>query len=402
MKRLYDSIVKDHLDSFEEMLFLSGPRQVGKTTVCQNIDSYCSRFIYLNWDNENHRQLILSGPASLMDYVGTYELSETKPVIVFDELHKRPEWKNFLKGFFDIYKNDVRIIVTGSSRLDTYKQGGDSLMGRYFSYRMHPLSVGECLHTTLRSSEIISPSKIKDADFEALFHFGGFPKPFIQRQPQFSSRWKNLRRQQLVQEDIRDVNVIHDLNGLKTLMDMLKHNASKQIIYSNLAKLIRVSADTIARWIEVLESFYYCYRIKPWSKNISRSLIKEPKIFLWDWSLVEDPGSRAENFIAAHLLKATQYWTDCGFGEYDLFYLRTLEKKEVDFLVSKNGKAWFLVEVKLTKDRALSPNLISFQEEAQAAHAFQVVLDMPFVKKNCFEVNQPTIVPARTFLSQLV
>lgn len=348
MKRLYDSFVKLHFKENLEMLFISGPRQVGKTTVSKNAKNLCENFIYLNWDNEEHKNLILNGPSAIIKYANIATLANTKPIIVFDELHKRPDWKNFLKGFYDTYSNDTRIIVTGSARLDIYKHGGDSLMGRYFPCRMHPLSVAECINADLNSEEIKSPCKIDEKDFEALLNYGGFPKPFLKRDNQFSIRWQTLRKQQLIQEDIRDVNVIHDLNRLQLLMDLLKQQAAKQITYSNLAKFIRASVDTITRWIEVLEAFYYCYRIKPWSQNISRSLIKEPKIYLWDWSLIQEPGSRAENFIAAQLLKATQYWTDRGFGEYELHYIRTLDKKEVDFVVTKNGKAWFLVEVKLS------------------------------------------------------
>lgn len=402
MKRIYDTIVQSHLNSDQEMLFISGPRQVGKTTVSKNTENLTDHFLYLNWDNEDNRNLILLGPSAIIEYVHLNVLSESKPIIVFDEIHKRPDWKNFLKGFFDAYGKDLHIIVTGSARLDIYKQGSDSLMGRYFPYRMHPLSVAECLRTDLSTSEIVQPTKIKDEDFKTLLEFGGFPKPFIKRDRQFSLRWQSLRRQQLIQEDIRDVQIIHDLNKLQILIDLLKNQATKQITYSTLAKFTRTSVDTITRWIEVLEAFYYCYRLRPWSKNISRSLIKEPKIFLWDWSVITDPGSRAENFVASHLLKATQYWTDSGLGEYGLFYIRTTDKKEVDFLVAKNGKPWFLVEVKLSNNKEISPHLKLFQEQLAAEHAFQVVMNLPYVNKDCFSVKTPIIVPAKTFLSQLI
>lgn len=402
MKRIYDTIVQSHIKSDQEMLFISGPRQVGKTTVSKNAEKLTDNFLYLNWDNEDNRNLILLGPSAIIKHAHLNVLSESKPIIVFDEIHKRPDWKNFLKGFFDSYGKDLHIIITGSARLDIYKQGSDSLMGRYFPYRMHPLSVAECLRTDLPTSEIVQPAQITDEAFKALLEFGGFPKPFIKRDRQFSLRWQNLRRQQLIQEDIRDLQIIHDLNRLQLLMDLLKNQATKQITYSTLAKFTRASIDTITRWIEVLEAFYYCYRLRPWSKNISRSLIKEPKIFLWDWSVITDPGSRAENFVASHLLKATQYWTDSGLGEYGLFYIRTLDKKEVDFLVSKNGEPWFLVEVKLSNNKDISPHLKVFQEQLAAEHAFQVVMNIPYVDKDCFSIKTPVVVPAKTFLSQLI
>lgn len=402
MKRIYDTLINDHLNSDDEMLFLSGPRQVGKTTVSINLENQYPNFTYLNWDNEDHKKILLSGPSDIADYAKINHLSNKKSVIAFDEIHKRPDWKNFLKGFFDTYGRQVHILVTGSARLDVYKHGGDSLMGRYFSYRMHPLSVAECLRTELSQHEIAKPSEIPNDDFEALFKFGGFPKPFIKRNNLFSGRWQNLRKQQLIQEDIRDVNIIHDLNRLQLLMDILKQNASNQLNYTALAKHIRVSVDTITRWIQILETFYYCYRLKPWSQNVVRSLLKEPKIYLWDWSPIDNPGAHAENFIATQLLKATQYWTDRGLGSYELYYIRTLEKKEIDFVVSKNNKAWFLVEVKVSNNQKISPLLVEFQQQTGADHAFQVVVNMPYVDKDCFQYTTPMIVPAKTFLSQLV
>lgn len=402
MKRLYDSLLQQDLKSDSPMLLISGPRQVGKTTISKNAEKSCSQLAYLNWDNEDDRQIILQGPKAIAELTQLHTLRDKKPGIVFDEIHKRPDWKNFLKGFFDTYGQQAHIIVTGSSRLDVYKKGGDSLMGRYFHFRMHPLSVAECVRTTLPKTEISKPKKINDIDFDVLFQFGGFPQPYIKRNKAFSTRWQNLRSQQLLREDIRDVNVIHDLNQLQTLMLLLKNQAAQQITYSNLAKSTRVSVDTITRWIDVLETFYYCFRIRPWTKNISRSLLKEPKVFLYDWSQVSDPGAKAENFVASHLLKAVQFWTDCGLGQYDLHYIRTREKKEVDFVVSKNNEAWFLVEVKLSNHNKISPHLSEFQAQSGATHAFQVILDMPYVNKDCFKINSPVIVPAKTFLSQLM
>lgn len=402
MKRLYDSMVQAFLHSNSEMLMISGPRQVGKTTTGKITENFCSHLTYLNWDNEDDRQLVIQGPKAIAEHANLFTLQESKPCIVFDEIHKRPDWKNFLKGFFDSYGEQAHIIVTGSSRLDIYKKSGDSLMGRYLHFRMNPFSVAECLRTTISDAEISKPLEMDDGNFKALFEFGGFPKPFLKRNKRFSNQWHNLRNQQLLREDIRDVNLIHDLNQLQVLMSLISHQAANQITYSSLAKSTCVSVDTITRWIEILETFYYCFRIRPWTKNISRSLIKEPKIFLYDWSKIEDSGAKAENFIAMHLLKATQYWTDSGLGQYGLHYIRTLDKKEVDFVVTKNDKAWFLVEVKLSNHKKISPHLYEFQKESGAQHAFQVIIDMPYVDQDCFAISHPIIVPAKTFLSQLV
>lgn len=401
MQRLYDNLLISHLDSLDEMVFISGPRQVGKTTTSRVAEGLTDRFVYLNCDIPEHRQIILQGNQKIIDQAGINRLSNTKPIIVFDEIHKIHEWKNLLKGFYDQFGKTVRMIVTGSARLEIYRKGGDSLMGRYFPYHMHPLSVGECLRTNLLDQEIAAPIKMEDEQFNTLYQYGGFPKPFLTATPSFSNRWQSLRKQQLFREDIRDINLIHDINKLEDLAELLQLQAASSLNYSSIAKHLRITVETVSRWIEILESFYFCFRLRPWTKNIARSLLKEPKIFLIDWASLADPGAKAENFVASHLLKAVQYWTDRGFGQYELFYLRTLEKKEVDFLVCKNERPWFLVEVKNANNQSLSPHLHYFQTKLQAPHAFQVVLDSPYVDKDCFEFNTPMIVPARTFLSQL-
>jgi len=402
MKRIYQAIIEEHLSKLRQMVFLMGPRQVGKTTVGLESAGKWPKHLYFNWDNSGERLLFLEGAEAIAAQAGLDELAEEIPILIFDEIHKYGKWKNFLKGFFDKYEKVTKIIVTGSARLNVYKRGGDSLMGRYFYYRVHPLSVAEIVSPTLIENEIRKkPLPITDEDWEALIAYGGFPEPFVQRSRKFSNRWQAMRRDQLFREDIRDGTKIQELAQMELLSELLPNQAAQSMDYQSLAKKVGVSNDTIRRWLEVLKSFYYCFSIKPWSKNVSRSLLKEPKFYLWDWSLIEDEGQRHENFIASHLLKAVHFWFDRGLGEFDIFYIRTKDKVEVDFLVTKNKKPWFLVEVK-TKQTGISPALYRFQEEIQVPHAFQVTINLPFVQKDCFEEKGPIIVPARTFLSQLI
>lgn len=401
MKRLYQELIIEHLANLRQMVFLMGPRQVGKTTVSLESASQWPKHFYFNWDNPIEKLLFIEGPNAIAKQAGLDELTEEKPILIFDEIHKYGKWKNFLKGFFDVYEKRTKIIVTGSARLNVYKKGGDSLMGRYFYYRVHPLSVAEIVSPHLIQKEIRSPAPIANDDWAALLEHGGFPEPFIQRSHAFSRRLRDIRRDQLFREDIRDGTRIQELGQLEILAELLRRQAAESMDYQSLAKKVGVSIDTIRRWVEVLKSFYYCFAIQPWSKNITRSLIKEPKLYLWDWSLVDEEGHRNENLVASHLLKAVHFWTDRGLGEYGLYYLRTKDKREVDFLVTKDKKPWFLVEVK-TKAKGLSSALYHFQKETQAPHAFQIAFDLPFVNKNCFEEKEPILVPAQTFLSQLV
>lgn len=402
LKRIYEAVFEEHLEENRQMLFMVGPRQVGKTTTSLEVAEPYKHHFYFNWDVQSDRIKIVEGPDAIAEVMQLDTLRKMMPVVVFDELHKYGKWKTFLKGFFDKFSKYVHIIVTGSARLDVYKAGGDSLMGRYFSYRLHPLSVAEITDPTIKKNEMTNPKKISHEHFSNLFTFGGFPEPFLKRTAQFYNRWKRTRTQQLFQEDLRDLTRIQELGQIQLLAEVLRQQVGQLTSYTELAKKINVSVDTIRRWLEILKSFYYCYTLQPWSKNVVRSLLKEPKIYLWDWSYAVDVGARAENFIASHLLKAVHFWTDRGWGNYELYYLRDKEKQEVDFLIVKNNKPWFLVEVKNSSNGGLSKSLFYFQEMLEVDFAFQVALDMDYVDYNCFESSRPLIVPAKTFLSQLI
>lgn len=394
--RIYQAVIRDHFSRNRQMLFLSGPRQVGKTT--SSLISSSPEF-YLNWDNEAHRSVILAGPTAVARHFGLSDLAVSNPLVIFDEIHKYRHWKRFLKGFFDTYEKQIRIIVTGSARLDIYKREEDSMMGRYFLYRIHPLSVRELMDASMREVELGLPMSCPD--FDILLKYGGFPEPFVQRNTRFTHQWQRLKHDLLFKEDLRDLTRIQDIGQVEILAQLLTKQVGQLVDYTSLANAVKVSSPTIQRWIKAFSSLYFCFTIQPWSKNISKSLIKQPKIYLWDWSMASDIGARNENFVASHLLKAVQFWTDSGIGEYGLYFLRDKLKREVDFLVTKNGDPWFLVETK-TSEKGISPALYYYQKETGAPHAFQVVLESPFIPQDCFARNEPVLVPARTFLSQLI
>jgi predicted AAA+ superfamily ATPase len=386
-ERLYGSVLGDHLASNRQMAFLTGPRQVGKTTTCRALGDE-----YLNWDNDDHRAIILRGPAAVAAQTGLEQLSERPRFVVFDELHKYRLWKLFLKGFFDTYEKQARILVTGSSKLD--------LMGRYFLFRMHPFSVGELVRTDPPKSPIRPPLKIAEADWQALLEHGGFPEPFLRRDRSFSLRWRALRRGQLLRDEVRDLTRIQELDQLAILGRILESRSGEQVVYSTLAREVRVSENTIRSWISTFCALYFGFLVRPWHRNVARGLRKEPKWYLRDWSGVEDPGRRFETMVACHLLKAVETWTDLGLGDFELRYIRDKQQREVDFLVLRDGKPWFLVEAK-QQEKSLSAALEYFQRMIGCAHAFQAVLDSPFVGSDCFRRHEPVVVPARTLLSQL-
>lgn len=379
------------------MAFLSGPRQSGKTTVARaHADSY------LNWDDDPSKLDILAGQQKVAERCGIEVVRDAPLVVAFDEIHKYARWKQFLKGFFDDYEDRVRVLATGSARMDVYRRGGDSMMGRYFPYRVHPLSVAELVDISLPGEEIVRlPRPLPDEDWESLWTFGGFPEPFFKRSRPFSRRWNSMRREQLLREDVRDLSQVVQIDQLAALTEILSHRSGEQLVYASLGNEVKVDEKTVKSWVGVLKHLYFGFEIRPYFSNIENSIRKTPKWFLRDWSLAEDGGKRAETFVACHLLKAVEMWTDLGYGEFALNYLRDKRKREVDFIVSKDSSPWFLVEVK-KGDENLSGALAAFQRMTGAKHAFQVVLDGAFVNRSCFDYTSPVVVPARTFLSQLV
>lgn len=391
-----------HYRGHRQMVFLSGPRQVGKTTLARTLGEQFSPSHYFNWDDPAHRELILKGQEAIARHAGLDRLQAHLPLYVFDELHKYRHWRNFLKGFFDQYENNSRILVTGSASLATFKRGGDSLMGRYFPYTLHPVSVAECTKSNSLDSILRKPAQVDDEKWNALWRFGGFPEPFLKAEQRFYNRWRKLRTEQLFREDLRDLTRIQELGQVEFLAELLRQHAGQLTTYAYLAKTVRVSMDTVRRWISTLEALYYCFTVKPWHRNVARALRKEPKYFLWDWSQVESPGARAENLVASALLKAVHWWTESGLGDFDLHFVRDKQKREVDFLVSRDQQPWFLVEVKSSGSTELSDSLRYFQKQTKAPHAFQVAMDMEFVDRDCFKQSKPLIVPGKTFLSQLV
>ena len=394
--RMYGAMFANHFASNRQMILLSGPRQVGKTTVARERSD-----LYLNWDRRGDRALFLKGEDEVAKAAGLDVRRKERPLVVFDEIHHYPKWRQFLKGYFDTYGEDARTLVTGSARLDLKKRGkSDSLMGRYFPFRMHPLSIGELLRPRLPKREIAAPEEPPEDAWRALIDFGGFPEMYCSRSTAFAVRWRRLRREQLVRIDIANDTNIRDLDQLDALAEILAQRSGQQIVYSSLAADVQTNEVTVRQWLTALSSFFYGFTVRPWFRNVSNSIRKTPKWYMRDWSGIKDPGARSETVVACHLLKAVETWTDLGFGDYGLFYLRDKNRNEVDFLVSKDGEPWMLVEVK-TSDTSVSGPLKRMQRQLGVGVAVQVVANLPFESVDCFTPGKAVSVPMRSFLSQL-
>jgi hypothetical protein len=264
-------------------------------------------------------------------------------------------FKSWVKGFYDEHRDEAAIWVTGSGRLDLYQKGGESLVGRYFLYRMHPFSLGE-ISGISNDSGLVDPDnqwetfikgEIKGYDIEPLLEFGGFPEPYLKQEKTFHRRWLRLRRERITHEDVRDLTRIEDVDRLEYLVRLLNPRIASPLSINSLKGDLGIAFETVRGWLGTLERLYYIYGVKPYSHRLQRAIKREQKYYFWDWSEVQDEAARFENYVMSHLLKACHTWTDFGLGDFTLWYLRDREKREVDALITRDNEPWLMVEVKL-------------------------------------------------------
>jgi len=361
-----------------KIALVSGARQCGKTTLGRMLLSERGVGKYFNWDETSFRRAWAKAPSSL---VPPHAPGQT-PLFVFDEIHKAKGWKRTLKGLYDTREEPWDALVTGSARLNIFKKGGDSLLGRSLHFRMHPFSLAELSSPTptgvpkdrLESlfTRANAQTSANQEAFTALSHLGGFPEPFLLGSEKKARLWRRSRVEKVIREDLRDLSRLTELSRVEMLAALLPERVGSPLSRASLREDLEVSHDTVTRWLGALKELYYAFELKPYSKGLARSLKKEGKLYLWDWSEVEKPGPRFENLVACHLLKACDFWTDSGEGTFDLMYLRNKDKHEIDFLVLKDRKPWLAVEAKLG-DTSLSPHWERFLPQLACPYALQIV-----------------------------
>ncbi len=306
-------------DLQRKMVFVAGPRQVGKTTLAKSLPGAAPG--YLNWDVAEHRERILRR-----------ELPAGK-LWVFDEIHRYRSWRGFLKGAFDGRPRGQRILVTGSARLDYYRYGGDSLQGRYHMLRLHPFSAAELgVHG-------------KDELFQ-LLALGGFPEPFLSGSEVQARRWSREYRQLLVREEVASLERIVDLGNLELLVLRLPELVGSPLSINALREDLQVSHKAVANWLDILERLYALFRLSPFGAPRIRAVKKERKHYHMDWSVVPNEGPRFENLVASHLLKWVHYQQDVFGKDLDLRYFRDTDGREVDFVLVERKRPVLLVECK--------------------------------------------------------
>ncbi len=340
-------------DLKDKMVFIGGPRQVGKTTfalVLLDGDQSESSPAYLNWDVLADRENIMAG-----------RIPPGQPRVILDEIHKYARWRNLVKGLFDKNKSSVSFVVTGSARLDYYRKGGDSLQGRYHYYRLHPFSVMEC---------DAHPGK---PIVEQLLKFGGFPEPFFKGTERFQRRWMREQSNRILHEDLRDLEHVREVTLLELLLQHLPACVGSPLSVNSLSKLLQVAHESVEHWLAIFDRLYLSYRICPFGSKRIRAVRKEKKLYFWDWARVENPGARFENMLACHLLKYCHFMEDTQGYSMELRYIRDTDKREIDFVVMRDGQAEFAVECK-SGDRDAAPACRYFRERTDIPRFYQVHL----------------------------
>jgi len=340
-------------DLEEKMVFLGGPRQVGKTTLALSLlkRNKEASSAYLSWDVPEHQRLLLAGG-----------LPADEPLLVLDEIHKYKRWRNLVKGFYDRYKGSKQFLITGSARLDHYRRGGDSLQGRYHYHRLHPFTLHEV------------NSKPTQSDLEAMLRFGGFPEPFLKQDTRHWKRWQRERQSRVIQEDLITLEHVREVSQLQLLAHLLPARVGSLLSISNLKQDLSVAFETADSWVTIFENLYYCYRIMPYGLPYLRAIKKERKLYLWDWSMCETDAARFENLVASHLLKYCHFREDTEGDDMSLRFLRDSQGREIDFVVLKNGKPEFAVECK-SGPCGLSRNIRYFAERTPIPQFYQVHLE---------------------------
>lgn len=366
---LYEQIAKDLK---RKMVFVAGPRQVGKTTLAKQFLTN-AELGYLNWDIASHREQILK-----------YELPNAS-LWIFDEIHKYRNWRNYLKGIYDEYAATHQILVTGSAKLDYYRRGGDSLQGRYHHLRLYPLSVAE-----------IGISN--NDELQQLLTLGGFPEPFFAGNHVDAKRWSSEYRGRLIEDDLVKLEQVRDIGALELLMLRLPDLVGSPLSINALREDLQVSHATVSNWLEIFVRLYAIFRLSPFGAPVLRAVKKEQKHYHFDWTLIESVGARFENLVALHLLKWVHFLQDTEARELDLRYFRDIDGREVDFIVTDKGQPIFAIECKWA-DAEISSGLKYFKQRFPECTAWQLSM---VGNKDYISKEQIQVCPAVKFLRTLI
>ena len=383
-KRFIDELIGDPIIS-DRMLLLTGPRQVGKTTTAREwLASSHHENLYFNWDDEKTRRLFRKDANFFESMAREAGLNSR---IVFDEIHKISNWKTLLKGYYDTFGSDFQFLVTGSARLELFHRAGDSMLGRYHFLHLNPLIPNEVQGLRVKpnlelniNQKVIAQKPLPQDIIETLLHFSGFPEPYQKQSERSLNLWQREYKQRIIREDMRDLTKISDFNRVEHLLELLPARIGSPLSMNSLRGDLGCSYDAVKSIIMALNKLCVITLIRPYSHRVKNSISKEPKIYLTDWTQIDDEGARFENFIAIQIKTFCEFITDGGFCRLELFYLRDKQKHETDFLIVRNNIPVMLIESKVSED-SLDKNLKFFSQKFRNIKSIQVVQKPCIFKK---------------------
>jgi predicted AAA+ superfamily ATPase len=358
------------LSTDKSMVFITGPRQTGKTTLSEQIQKRFKNSLYSNWDIIDHKRKITQNPTFFQEM---NRVDNSTPLVIFDEIHKYKNWKNYLKGLYDEFADEYKFLVTGSGRLDVFRKGGDSLAGRYFMFHLFPFTLSELT----KKKDMVIPKKSVDwlkgvvpgngnekesaSTWAILFNVGGFPEPFLKGSEDFYNLWTQSYIQQVIREEVRNFSDVKNIDTIELLYSILPSKVGSPFSINSVAQNLRVSFDSVKSWLSLLEKVFMVFKVPPWTAKVSRAILKEKKWYLYNYAEIPDKGIRFENMVAIELNRLILYWNELGAGRFSLHYIRNKDKLEVDFLVAEKNQPLLLIEVKASQETP-SKNLYHFQQ----------------------------------------
>jgi uncharacterized protein len=363
IKRQAQAEIASLLEEFPAVGVL-GPRQVGKTTLAEEIAASVNpEPIYLDLERP-------SEAARLNEPEGYFELHKGK-LIILDEIQRVPELFQILRGVIDRRRREGhrtgQFLILGSASLDLLKQSSESLAGRIAHKELSGFTVDEIDHK--------SPK-----DFDRLWLRGGFPDSFLAKNDEASLRWRLNFISTYLERDVPQLGPWIPATTLRLLWTMLAHSQGGQLNIAQLGNNLDVAAPTAKRYVELLEDLLLIRTLRPWTGNVGKRLVKAPKVYIRDSGLthallnlttLDDllghpvVGASWEGFVIENLLSCLPV------GVTPWFY-RTSAGAEIDLVIENNSKERYAIEIKRSQAPSVSKGFHLGCEDIKATKRFIV------------------------------
>lgn len=325
---------------------ITGPRQSGKTTLCQHVFPDKK---YVSLEDIDNRKYAMSDPRGF--------LSEYSNGVIIDEVQKVPDLLSYIQGIVD--KNQIKgeFILTGSSQFELSRSISQSLAGRTALLKLFPFSYVEIYNSAEYSAEWVNKvlykgfyPRIHSDDLDATEAMSAYVETYVER-------------------DVRQFYDVKDLNLFSTFIKLIAARTGQILNYSNIADDCGVTIPTIKNWVSILEQSYIIFLLQPYHSNMKKRLVKTPKVYFYDVGLcaylngakqenhigaLPNKGSLFENFVISEVLKMSAH----NSFKDEFYFFRDKNKKEVDLLINKGLKIYpYEIKSALTYNSDFTKNL---------------------------------------------